>query len=534
LLRKTKDEISLTSDHWKSKFEQCKEQSLTQQKQITELTSTNDELNQKLRQNYSDRLVSWNRQFWLGVGEKNETQPSKLHFIDPIYELLELEEDLSKVFQIPLVQRLARVRQLSFTYLDQPLGQHNRLAHSLGVCKNMELALSGMLRRNELYSSKGIEKLSERLSGKNIDPTRLVRKGKLLGLLHDIGHGPFGHSLDRYLGFRLDRDIKAIDKSYSVSYIETYMADAISAAGFDPADISRILSHNREKLTSFDVLLADLIDSALDTDRLDFLVRDAYTTGLQLGLINPRLILEFMAPYEDSQGRVSLTFQKEALDFLEHFLYARSIMYARCYERDTKVSAEGMLILAVDDFLPRSVQQPQVDNLMLLDDEMLLDVILTSGDESRKSVKLAKMLKLGRVYPKVYQVDKKSSKRLLDWINQEARKSISASQFITPHENWAREIAKLAGLRFEDDGWKILVVPPSPNVYREVEVDISILEHDEEGYTALSASDISPTLEDIQRIIYEAQQVVRVFVHPELDQQTKRKIRESSAAFFTK
>jgi hypothetical protein len=78
------------------------------------------------------------------------------------------------------------------------------------------------------------------------------------------------------------------------------------------------------------------------------------------------------------------------------------------------------------------------------------------------------------------------------------------------------------------------VVPPSPNVYREVEVDISILEHDEEGYTALSASDISPTLEDIQRIIYEAQQVVRVFVHPELDQQTKRKIRESSAAFFTK
>lgn len=531
--RKTKDEVSLSNHYWKSQVEQLKEQVLTQEKQITELRSTNDELNQQLRQNYSDRLVSWNRQFWLRGGEKNATPPSKLHFIDPIYELLELEEDLSQVFQLPLVQRLARVRQLSFTYLDQPLGQHNRLAHTLGVCKNMELALSGMLLRDDLYSAKGIGKLSERLSSKKIDRTRLVHKGKLLGLLHDIGHGPFGHSLDRYLGFRLDRDIKAIDKSYSVSYIKTYMADAISAAGFDPSNISEILSHSKENLTSFDVLLADLIDSALDADRLDFLVRDAYTTGLQLGFINPRLILDYMAPYEDSRGRVSLVFQKEALDFLEHFLYARSIMYARCYERDTKVAAEGMLILAVDDFLPKSVEQLVVDNLMLLDDEMLLDVILTSGDESKRSVQLAKLLKLGRVYPKVYQVDKRRSKKLQDWI-VEARKSISASQFVTPYENWTREIAKLAGLRFEDEGWKILVVPPSPNVYREVEVDINILEHDGDGYTVLPASEVSPTLEDVQRIIYEAQHVVRVFVHPDLDQQAKRKINESSAEFFTK
>lgn len=509
-----------------SQIEQLKEQ-------ITELRSTNDNLNKQLKQNYSDRLISWNRQFWLRGTEKNATRPSKLHFIDPMYELLELEEELAQIFQLPLVQRLARVRQLSFAYFDQPLGQHNRLAHSLGVCKNMELALSGMLHRDDLYSAKGSRRLSKILSKRKIDRTQLIRKAKLLGLLHDIGHGPFGHSLDRYLGFRLDKDIKAIDKNYSVFYIKTYMADAISRAGFDPSNISEILSPSKENLTSFDVLLGDLIDSSLDADRLDFLVRDAYTTGLQLGFINPRLILDYMAPYEDSQGRVSLTFQKEALDFLEHFLYARSIMYARCYERDTKVAAEGMLILAVDDFLPKSVERLVVDNLMLLDDEMLLDVILTSGDESKKSVQLAELLKLGRVYPKVYQVHKRESKRLQEWIEQEARKSISASQFVTPYENWTREIAKLAGLRFEEEGWKILVVPPSPNVYREIEVDISILEHDGKGYTVLPASELSPTLEEIQRIINEAQQVVRVFVHPDLDQQAKTRIRESSANFFT-
>jgi HD superfamily phosphohydrolase len=269
-------------------------------------------------------------------------------------------------------------------------------------------------------------------------------------------------------------------------------------------------------------------------DRLDFLVRDAYATGLQLGFVNSLLIIDLMVPFEDEQGRIFLAFrERPALDFLEHFLYARRLMYSRCYERDSKVSAEGMLILAVQDFLPKSVGQPVVDDLMLLDDELLLDMILASNDPSSKSVQIAKLLKLGRVYSKVYEVHKKDSPRLQDWITNEARKSTSSSQFVIPYVNWRMEIAKGAGLNFEEMGWKILAVPPSPNVYREVDIDINILEEAPGGYGLRPASELSPTLENVQKTVQEAQQVVRVFVHPYLEKETTDRIETSAKKYFT-
>ena len=517
-----KDRIRLSSQYWQRLAEECEKEKESLESRCSELETEN----QRLKSYTLKQLISSYHNFWL---QRLEPYPSTLQFIDPIYEHLELDEALSKLFLTPFIQRLSRVRQLSFSYINHPLAQHSRLAHSLGVYKNMELVLTRMIQQNKLYTSRGIEDFSQALSTAGINNEKLVKTGKALALLHDIGHGPFGHALDRYVAYRLRKDMKGVDKEFSVNYIKTHLTSIINEIGLDPEYIAKILSPNKEKLTSFDCLLADLIDSPIDLDRLDFLVRDAHTTGLQIGFINPKLIMDCMVPYKDSFGNINLAFKEQALPFVEHFLYARSIMYARCYEEDTKAAAEGMLVLAIMNFL-QEMSELDLSGLMLLDDETLLNLLLTSG--IKKVENMAKLLKLGVVYVKVFQVHKKQSQKLIDYIMKDVTRRPSTALFELPFSTWPKAIAEGAKINYDEEGWKILVIPPSPNVYREVEVDINILYQRGNGFDIKRASEVSPLLEDTQRIIQQSQQIVRVFVHPSFNSEKRNAIVESAKSFF--
>jgi HD superfamily phosphohydrolase len=527
------DEISLSADHWRSKVEELRSANNVLNARLSELKSANEVLSrekQELEQGHSEWLVRWNRDLWLTTGQQYEH--SEFEFIDPLYEHMELEKEVSAVFLMPIVQRLARVRQLSFSYLLHPMAQHSRLAHSLGVSRTLELAMEKMIQRNDLYSSRGRGDFSSRLCTAGMPPRDMIKVCKLLGLLHDIGHGPFGHALDRYIGFRLGVDIKSVDKRFSVEYVKKHVAEQIKKQRMDPDLIARILENDKLTLKSYECLLAGLVDSALDADRLDFLVRDAYATGLQLGFINPRLIIDAMVPFEDDRGNLFLAFREPALDYLEHVLYARAIMYARCYEQDIKAAAEGMLVLAVKEFLPDKVDETVLRDIMLLDDELFLNLLMNGS--SQKSSNVAKLLKLGRVYEKVYRVHKRQSKRVRDYIGEmaTAKESTSVSQFVIPDQIWTRQIADGAGIRYEDYGWQVLVLPPSPNVYRELDVAIYILQEENGRFTTRLAPEMSPTLEETQKRIQESRQFVNVFIHPDLSKEVRERIRKSADQYF--
>src|ERR1035438_981662 len=115
---------------------------------------------------------------------------------------------------------------------------------------------------------------------------RLVQKAKLIALLHDLGHGPFGHALDNYIAFaNAGRSSPAPDKYFTSIYIKTYLSETLKAFDFDPDNIISILEPSeRYRLTGTDLLIGELIDSPIDVDRLDYLVRDAHMTGLTMGL----------------------------------------------------------------------------------------------------------------------------------------------------------------------------------------------------------------------------------------------------------
>ncbi len=118
---------------------------------------------------------------------------------DPIYGVISIDEKLLRILRQPIVQRLSHIHQLSFSYLTFPTATHSRLAHSLGVCKISELALSGILARNDLYSAQWPN--PREIDVSLDDREKLLFKCRLAGMLHDLGHGPFGHGLDKYVGF---------------------------------------------------------------------------------------------------------------------------------------------------------------------------------------------------------------------------------------------------------------------------------------------------------------------------------------------
>src|SRR6185369_16481453 len=232
-----------------------------------------------------------NRELWIEGYDSSVTKET-IYVDDPIYRQVLIEEQISPIFRHPLVQRLGHIKQLSFSQLTFPAATHTRLSHCLGAAKNAEKAASRILDKGILYSENGIKRIE--LSEE--EQRQVILKAKVAGLLHDLGHGPYGHGLDQY--------VKAItkkgspDKIFAINYIQKYLSQTISNCGIDVDDIVKVLSTEGSDLEGYDTLINNLIDSPIDIDRMDYLVRDAHMTGLSIGAINIDALIERMIPFE--------------------------------------------------------------------------------------------------------------------------------------------------------------------------------------------------------------------------------------------
>lgn len=226
---------------------------------------------------------------------------------DPVYGFITIDHPLIlQIISHPYYQRLRNIHQMAFAHIVYPGAVHTRLHHSLGAYHLMCTALS-------------------ELKSKQIPITEEEELGaKIAILLHDIGHGPFSHALENELipGAHHEKISLCIMEALNEEF-NGQLSTAIA-----------IFTNQHSK-----PFLHQLISGQLDVDRMDYLNRDSFFTGVAEGVIGYDRIIKMLAVKDGN-----LLVEEKAVYSIEKFLLARRLMYWQVYLHKTVIAAEMMVV----------------------------------------------------------------------------------------------------------------------------------------------------------------------------------------------
>lgn len=228
-------------------------------------------------------------------------------FNDPIYGFISTRYPIIiKLIDHPYFQRLSRIKQLGLTYLVYPGAHHTRFHHAMGAMHLMQHAINS-------------------LKDKGVSISLREEKGALIAiLLHDIGHGPFSHALEH-------------------SIVNDVTHEDISLILMDQLN----LEFENELKTGIEIFkntykkkfLHQLVSSQLDMDRLDYLKRDSFYSGVSEGVVSSDRIINMLNVYHDE-----LVVEQKGIYSIEKFIVARRLMYWQVYLHKTVLAAESVLV----------------------------------------------------------------------------------------------------------------------------------------------------------------------------------------------
>ncbi|UBZ13765.1 HD domain-containing protein [Flagellimonas marinaquae] len=228
-------------------------------------------------------------------------------FNDPIYGFIGTPNEL--IFSLishPYFQRLRRISQMGLSYLVYPGAHHTRFHHALGSMHLMTKAI-------------------QVLKLKNVEITDVEEEGLLCAiLLHDIGHGPFSHALEGFVAKEISHE--QISLKFMMELNEEFNGRLDTAIAIFKGDYPK-------------TFLNQLVSSQLDMDRLDYLKRDSFYSGVTEGNINSERLISMLNVVEGN-----LVVEEKAIYAVEKFLMARRFMYWQVYLHKTGLVAEQLLV----------------------------------------------------------------------------------------------------------------------------------------------------------------------------------------------
>ena len=351
---------------------------------------------------------------------------------DPVYGFITIDDEL--VFSIiahPYYQRLRRIQQMAMAHLVYPGAVHTRLHHSLGAYHLMTIALQELTR-------KGIEITEQE-----------QQAAKIAILLHDVGHGPYSHALEQVLAEGVHHEkislliIEALNNKF-----EGKLQTAL--------EIFNGSYHKK--------FLHQLVSGQLDVDRMDYLTRDSFFSGVIEGYVAYDRILKMITVKEGE-----LMVEEKGIYSIEKFLIARRLMYRQVYLHKTVLSAEQMLqrIIKRAKYISAQCQQPlnsfinepmqniTLDQFCSLDDT---DVLMAIKSWCSHSDKILSLLCKGIINRELLKVKYSSSP--IDIETLQSRKENTAG---------------ILGLTSQEAEWLVFTGEASSTTYNFEEQQIKIL-----------------------------------------------------------
>ena len=237
---------------------------------------------------------------------------NKLKIInDPVYGFIHIPNAfIFDLIEHPFFQRLWRISQMGLSHLVYPGAKHTRFHHALGCMYLMQKAVQSLRHKRITISAQEEEALYIAI------------------LLHDIGHGPFSHAMEHSL-------------VEGISHEEISLAFMQELNRIFPEKLSIAIEIFQKKYPK--AFMNQLVSSQLDMDRLDYLKRDSFYTGVGEGNINSERIIAMLTVKDDT-----LIVEEKGIYSIEEFLVARRLMYWQVYLHKTSIGAEFLLIKVLE------------------------------------------------------------------------------------------------------------------------------------------------------------------------------------------
>jgi HD superfamily phosphohydrolase len=364
---------------------------------------------------------------------------------DPIHGFIGLTDIEAKIVNSLPYQRLRRIKQLSGGHFVYPTAEHTRFGHCIGV---MYLAgLSG--KRLLTQMGLGDQKLQE------------VR---IAGLLHDIGHGPFSHVFEEVL---LEKRGMNHEDVTEWIILKSELGDMLEADGISKKRIGNLV-RGRQK-TKRDSIIAGIVAGQIDSDKMDYLIRDSFYCGVNYGLVDIHRLIDSIEISKDYQ----IQFDIAARGALESFLVARYEMFLNVYYHKTVRSVEVMLVKLINaaDNILKLTSFSSPEEFLELDDMSLISRIRSidpsESEDAKEAARMVNLLDSRILYKSAFE-------KVLHTQDRFVSKILTKSKV---RESIQEEIASIAGVEKDEVIVDVPTLPSVPfNPHQDDPMEINIFE----------------------------------------------------------
>lgn len=308
--------------------------------------------------------------------------PDNLKFIrDPIYGFVELKNSEIRLLDSPFLQRLRRIKQLGNTHLVYPSACHSRFEHSLGVLH-----------------------VANRMAHQIKLPTSQIRVVRYAAMLHDIGHGPLSHNFEDIIKTADGEKVSHEDIAKKIIKEDRLIGQVL---GRDKESVLELFDEENETATK------EIISSNIDADKLDYLRRDSYHTGVAYGTFDLERILHTISEKEEAD-RSYLTILWKGTDALENYRLARYLMHTQVYQHHVRAISDSMFRRAVEIAKREETLDPdlfEIENenflkhFLSMDDVRFYDMILFNSKPENNDYKLINWLESRNLLKRGYEVN---------------------------------------------------------------------------------------------------------------------------------